>query len=125
MLHAHNVVDIHASCGARRLIYASSCHTQHGKSMKTSFETLKDKEYGRHLPGGKLHKLDDVAWPSSFYGAGKLLGESIARMHAIQESAYRLRGLHRVLLWATAVMVVLLNPACRGAHVFHPHRLAY
>ncbi len=45
---------------------------QHGLSMETTHETVKDKEYGKHLPKGKLLRLEDPPFPSSPYGAAKV-----------------------------------------------------
>ncbi len=41
--------------------------------MRTTPETLKDEEFGRHLPFGKLLRLQDAAIPNSPYGAAKVL----------------------------------------------------
>jgi len=41
--------------------------------MRTTPETLKDEEFGRHLPFGKLLGLQDAAIPNSPYGAAKVL----------------------------------------------------
>ena len=51
---------------------------QHGLSMNTTHETVKDHEYGKHLPGGKLLRLEDPAFPSSPYGAAKVLQCAVA-----------------------------------------------
>lgn len=51
--------------------------------MRTTPETLKSDEFGAHLHHPRVHKLDDTAWPSSPYGAAKLLGESMCRFYAL------------------------------------------
>jgi len=65
-----------------RLVYGSSCHTVHGRSMGSATEVVRDDVYGRHLPFGKLHRLEEPPVPSSPYGAGKVLGEAMLRYHA-------------------------------------------
>lgn len=69
-----------AQQGMQRVVYASSCHSQHGKSLATTHESL-DAAWGRHV--GQVHRLTDPAWPSSLYGAAKALGEHLGRYYAL------------------------------------------
>jgi len=59
----------------RRLVFASTNHTQHGNTILTTPETLD--------PEKKLRmKLDDLPNPDSLYAVSKLFGENLGKLYS-------------------------------------------
>ena len=89
-IHANNMLVDQAvfeeaarSC-CKRVVFASTNHVQHGKSMRSTPETLDSTRFGAHLGGAgqPLMKASDEPDPDSFYAVSKLLGESLGRLYA-------------------------------------------
>jgi nucleoside-diphosphate-sugar epimerase len=61
--------------GVKRLVFASTNHTQHGNTILTTPETLDPKK--------RLHmRLDDAPNPDSFYAVSKLFGENMGKLYS-------------------------------------------
>lgn len=70
----HNVFEACRLAGLRRMIFASTNHTMHGHTIKTTPETLD--------PDKKVRlKLLDAPNPDSFYAVSKLFGENMGRLY--------------------------------------------
>jgi L-arabinose 1-dehydrogenase [NAD(P)+] len=85
------------SSSVKRVVYASTNHTQHGASMRSTPETLDSNRFGAHLLGGgggglPLMTPNDPPDPDSFYAISKLHGENTGRFYA------RTRGLTVICL---------------------------
>jgi L-arabinose 1-dehydrogenase [NAD(P)+] len=87
--------------GCKRFVYASTNHTQHGATMRSTPETLDSTKFGAHLSNFRLIRTDDPPAPDSFYAVGKLTGEALGRYYA------RVHGLDVV-----AVRIGTANLAC-------------
>lgn len=77
----HNLEGMYQVCeegvrsGVKRLIFASTNHTQHGNTILTTPETLD--------PRKKLRmKLSDPPNPDSLYAVSKLFGENIGKLYS-------------------------------------------
>lgn len=72
-----NILEECRRSKVRRLVFASTNHTQHGNTILTTPETLD--------PTRKIHmKLSDPPNPDSLYAASKLLGENLGRLYSEQ-----------------------------------------
>ena len=61
--------------GVKRLIFASTNHTQHGNTIQTTPETLD--------PTRRIHmRLDDPPNPDSLYAVSKLFGEQLGKLYS-------------------------------------------
>lgn len=81
----YNVIAAAAAApSVKRLVYASTNHVQHGRSMLTTPETLDSTRFGAHLGsmGEPLMKTSDQPLPDSFYAVSKLNGENLCRYFA-------------------------------------------
>jgi L-arabinose 1-dehydrogenase [NAD(P)+] len=81
----YNVIAAAAAApSVKRLVYASTNHVQHGRSMLTTPETLDSARFGAHLgsTGQALMKTSDQPLPDSFYAISKLNGENLCRYFA-------------------------------------------
>lgn len=77
----------------KRVVYASTNHTQHGASMRTTCETIDSDSFGAHLLNGQpLMTPEDPPDPDSFYACSKLHGEYLGKLYA------RIHGLEVVAL---------------------------
>jgi len=85
-IHLNNIVATYntfeeaRNSGVKRIVFASSNHTQHGASMKTTPETLDTEFVERH---GRI-KLTDQPNPDSFYAVSKLFGEHLGKLYSEQ-----------------------------------------
>jgi len=80
----HNLEGMYQVCeecvrsGVKRLIFASTNHTQHGNTIRTTPETLD--------PRKRLHmRLSDPPNPDSLYAVSKLFGENIGKLYSQQQ----------------------------------------
>ena len=70
----HNTFEAGRLAGVKRMIFASTNHTMHGHTIRTTPETLDpDKKVRLELP--------DAPNPDSFYAVSKLLGENLGRLY--------------------------------------------
>jgi nucleoside-diphosphate-sugar epimerase len=72
MSATYNVFEEARRAGVRRIVFASTNHTQHGDTMKSS---PRDLEPGKHI----MLRLNDPPNPDSLYAVSKLLGENLGR----------------------------------------------
>lgn len=63
--------------GVKRIVFASSNHTQHGETMKDTPNVI---DATRKI----MMRLTDPPNPSSMYGVSKLFGEEVGRLYASQ-----------------------------------------
>lgn len=75
----YNVLEQAKKSGVKRVVFASTNHTQHGSSM-TAGATPETIDFSR-LKDGKM-RLSDPATPDSFYAVSKLCGEDLGRLYA-------------------------------------------
>jgi len=75
-----NVYDECVRAKVKRLIFASSNHTQNGvlTTDPTKVESLDFSKVKKPL------QISDVAYPDSMYAVGKLFGEEVGKLYAIQ-----------------------------------------
>lgn len=71
----YNVFEECVRSGVRRLVFASTNHTQHGNTMLTTPETLDPKKTVRM-------KLTDQPNPDSLYAVSKLFGEHLGKLYS-------------------------------------------
>ncbi|MSR84243.1 MAG: NAD(P)-dependent oxidoreductase [Candidatus Latescibacteria bacterium] len=77
----HNLEGMYQVCeecvrsGVKRLIFASTNHTQHGNTIRTTPETL-DPRKRNHM------RLGDPPNPDSLYAVSKLFGENIGKLYS-------------------------------------------
>ena len=70
----HNTFEAGRLAGVKRMIFASTNHTMHGHTIRTTPETLD--------PDKKVRlELLDAPNPDSFYAVSKLLGENLGRLY--------------------------------------------
>lgn len=81
-----NVFEECVRSGVRRLIFASSNHTQHGNTMLTTPETLNPKKKVRM-------RLTDQPNPDSLYAGSKIYGEDIGRLYSERRHGLEFVGL--------------------------------
>jgi nucleoside-diphosphate-sugar epimerase len=95
----HNVFMECLRVGVRRVVYASSNHTQHGlsianKDSEAKFESFEYDKFGAHLNPPRVIKLEDPVNPDSYYGISKLHGEAqgrfFARQHGLEVVSLRI-----------------------------------
>jgi nucleoside-diphosphate-sugar epimerase len=76
----HNLEGMYQVCeecvrsGVKRLVFASTNHTQHGNTLLTTPETL-DPRKRNHM------RLNDPPNPDSLYAVSKLFGEHLGRLY--------------------------------------------
>jgi nucleoside-diphosphate-sugar epimerase len=77
----HNLEGMYQVCeecvrsGVKRLIFASTNHTQHGNTIRTTPETL-DRRKRLHM------RLGDPPNPDSLYAVSKLFGENLGKLYS-------------------------------------------
>lgn len=77
----HNLEGMYQVCeecvrsGVKRLVFASTNHTQHGNTLLTTPETLDPRKQIRM-------KLSDPPNPDSLYAVSKLFGENIGKLYS-------------------------------------------
>jgi len=70
----YQVMEECRRAGVKRLIFASTNHTQHGNTLQTTPETLN--------PTRRIHmRLDDPPNPDSLYAVSKLFGENMGKLY--------------------------------------------
>ena len=78
IIGAHNMFEEAVRAGVKKVVFASTNHTQHAYTMATDPKTedlTYIKEHG-------LIKLTDAPAPDSLYGVSKLFGEDLGRYYA-------------------------------------------
>lgn len=75
IIATQNVLAEAVRAGVKKVVFASTNHTQHGFFMKDGKPNITDPETER------LFKLDDVPHPDSIYGVSKLFGENLGRYY--------------------------------------------
>ena len=78
ILATYNVFEEARRAGVAKVVFASTNHTQHGETMKSTPETLNLDFYN----GGRLLTLQDPPNPDSLYATSKLFGENLGRHYA-------------------------------------------
>ncbi|HAA77382.1 TPA: NAD(P)-dependent oxidoreductase [Candidatus Latescibacteria bacterium] len=73
----YNVFDACVTAGVKRMIFASTNHTMHGHTIKTTPETLDPAKTVQR-------KLTDPVNPDSLYAVSKLFGEQIGKLYSEQ-----------------------------------------
>lgn len=73
-----NVLDEALASGVQKVIFASSCHAQHGASMGAAVNAL-DPAF---LATGRVLRTTDPPHPDSLYGVSKVVGEQLGRYYA-------------------------------------------
>jgi nucleoside-diphosphate-sugar epimerase len=62
--------------GVKKIVFASTNHTQHGYYMKDGKPNLTDPSIKR------LYRINDEPYPDSIYGVSKLFGENLGRYYS-------------------------------------------
>eukprot|EP01114_Cavostelium_apophysatum_P011191 TRINITY_DN25395_c0_g1_i1.p1 TRINITY_DN25395_c0_g1~~TRINITY_DN25395_c0_g1_i1.p1 ORF type:complete len:278 (+),score=17.97 TRINITY_DN25395_c0_g1_i1:86-919(+) len=75
-----NVYQECARAKVRRIVFASSCHVQHGLVVLDKSRT---ESMDRSKLNGRLMELNDVAFPDSMYAVAKLFGEDLGKLYAL------------------------------------------
>ncbi len=83
----YNVLEECRRAGVRKVVFASTNHTQHGSTMGDAPDVLDDSKR-------VIHRLNDPLNPTSLYGVSKAAGEQLGRYfsthHGIQFVALRI-----------------------------------
>ena len=72
----HNVFAEAVRAGVKKVVFASTNHTQHGYFMKDLKPHLTDPSIRRQF------KISDAPYPDSIYGVSKLFGENLGRYYS-------------------------------------------
>ncbi|MDG2171074.1 MAG: NAD(P)-dependent oxidoreductase [Opitutales bacterium] len=75
IIATQNVLAEAVRAGVKKVVFASTNHTQHGFFMVDGKPNITDPETER------LFKLNDVPHPDSIYGVSKLFGENLGRYY--------------------------------------------
>jgi nucleoside-diphosphate-sugar epimerase len=75
IIATHNVFEEARQAGVKKIVFASTNHTQHGATMKTG---PADLDTSLRF----MMRLDDPPAPDSLYGVTKLFGEDLGRYYA-------------------------------------------
>ena len=78
----YNVFSQAVCAGVRKIIFATTNHTQHGYTMDQVPESLNPGFYEEN----RLMTLNDAPWPDSLYAVSKLFGENLGRYYATTAS---------------------------------------
>ena len=73
IIATHNVFSEAVQAGVKKIVFASTNHTQHGYFMKDGKPNITDPSIKR------LFQLGDGPHPDSIYGVSKLFGENLGR----------------------------------------------
>ncbi len=76
IIATQNVFAEAVRAGVRKIVYASTNHTQHGFFMKDNKPNLSDLSIKQKL------RISDPPYPDSIYGVSKLFGENLGRYYA-------------------------------------------
>ena len=80
-----NVFEAAKQSGVRRIIYASSIHVSFGYYFNIEpYKSISEGRYEQVPDSFKRITTSDPTWPFFPYGASKIFGESLARMHSSQ-----------------------------------------
>jgi len=91
----HNVYMECLNAGVKRVVYASSNHTQHGRSKgEKGVESILCDKFGAHLNPPNVIHLEDPVDPDGYYGISKVHGEAqgrfFARQHGLEVVSLRI-----------------------------------
>jgi len=78
IIATYNVLEAAKKANVKRVIFASTNHTQNGLFCVNGDPEVFDES----KVGGKRMKTTDVAFPDSFYGASKLYGEDLGKLYS-------------------------------------------
>jgi nucleoside-diphosphate-sugar epimerase len=78
VIGTYNVLEEAKRAGVRRVVFASTNHTQNGYAMEGDDPTSLDPAFTK---SGKLIKLTDPPAPDSYYGVSKVFGEDLGRYY--------------------------------------------
>ena len=84
IMGTYNVLEEAKRVGARRVVFASTNHTQHGITMDPSLGpgSIDRSRLARRM------KVSDVAFPDSYYAVSKLCGEDIGKYYSETRSCF-------------------------------------
>ena len=80
----YNVFNEAVRAGVRKIVFATTNHTQHGHTMGSVPDSLNRSFYAEQ----RLLKLDDPPHPDSLYAVSKLFGENIGRYMVTTENIH-------------------------------------
>ena len=79
IIATQHLFDEAVAAGVRKVVFASSCHTQHGTSRGSDISAL-DPAFAA---SDQRHRTTDPPAADSLYGISKLFGENLGRYHAV------------------------------------------